>query len=358
MRLQKNSIAACIALSILVGCGTDDVTGVPVDLGSIEVSALDGPVPVPAEGETQVVYEIKVFNPAGNASVRLAGLTVTDGSDLVASYSGGDLQQILSAPDLEVLPENGRLIYLWLSFPAGQVPATLTNTVAFANTEETRRVVVDVVSRELTAVGSPLEGDGWVAANIGNDAGHRRAVFGAPEELRLPQRFAIDWVRIAEDGNTHVGDRLENRNYHAYGEPLLAVADGRVVLVQDGVPDNVPGSRAVEITLDNIGGNTVTLELGDATEVFYAHMIPGSIRVSPGDMVQVGDTLGLLGNSGNSDEPHLHIHFAQVYDFANSGMNADGLPFVFESFEIRANRPVLGMRFGEMPLNEAIVRFN
>jgi hypothetical protein len=265
---------------------------------------------------------------------------------------------MLSQPDLEVLPGNGRLAYVWLSFPAGQVPARLTNTVAFDNTSETRRVAVDVTPRTLTAVKPPLEGDRWIAVNIGNHSGHRRAIFPTGEGLRLAQRFAIDWVQLDEDRNTHRGNQRDNRNYYAYGQPVLAVAAGRIVRVQDGIPDNEPGSRAVEITLATLGGNHVIQELSDGTSAYYAHLIPGSLRVSAGDVVQVGDTLGLVGNSGNSDEAHLHLHFARIYDPANNAVNADGLPFVFESFEIRGNRPVLGMRFREMPLNEAVVRFN
>ena len=37
-------------------------------------------------------------------------------------------------------------------------------------------------------------------------------------------------------------------------------------------------------------------------------MQPGSLKVKVGDTVKTGQVLGLLGNSGNTDSPHLHFH--------------------------------------------------
>ena len=72
---------------------------------------------------------------------------------------------------------------------------------------------------------------------------------------RIPQRFAIDWVQIGSNGQTYSGDRLVNSNYNAYGAEILAVADGVVAKIQDGIPENTPGDhRAIPITLDTAGG--------------------------------------------------------------------------------------------------------
>jgi murein DD-endopeptidase MepM/ murein hydrolase activator NlpD len=103
------------------------------------------------------------------------------------------------------------------------------------------------------------------------------------------------------------------------------------VSVNDSVPENKKDtdSRAVPITLETIGGNYVILDLGKGRYAMYLHMQPGKMRVKVGDKVRRGDILGLLGNSGNSDGPHLHF---QICD-ANSPLGAEGLPFVFESFE-------------------------
>ena len=55
----------------------------------------------------------------------------------------------------------------------------------------------------------------------------------------------------------------------------------------------------------------------------YAHLQPGSIRVKVGDKVKTGQVLGLVGNTGNSSEPHLHFQLMN----ANSPLGSEGLPY-------------------------------
>jgi murein DD-endopeptidase MepM/ murein hydrolase activator NlpD len=145
-----------------------------------------------------------------------------------------------------------------------------------------------------------------------NNSGHRRALIPVGGKAHIAQRFAIDWVQKRESGQTWVTDQLKNENYRCYGAEALAVADGVVVAVKDGIPQNIPGatSRAVPITLETVGGNHVILDLGQGRYAFYAHLQPGSLRVNVGDKVRRGQVVGLVGNSGNSTEPHLHFHIA------------------------------------------------
>jgi murein DD-endopeptidase MepM/ murein hydrolase activator NlpD len=53
-------------------------------------------------------------------------------------------------------------------------------------------------------------------------------------------------------------------------------------------------------------GNFVELHC-NGVEVSLAHLREGSVRVGVGDRVDTGDLLGQVGNTGNRDEPHLHI---------------------------------------------------
>ena len=71
---------------------------------------------------------------------------------------------------------------------------------------------------------------------------------------------------------------------------------------------------------------------GGGAFVLYAHMKPGSVRVKTGDKVKRGDVIGHVGNTGNSSEPHLHLH---VMD-GPSPLLADGLPYVFDAFTVKA----------------------
>jgi murein DD-endopeptidase MepM/ murein hydrolase activator NlpD len=158
---------------------------------------------------------------------------------------------------------------------------------------------------------------------------------------------------VGPDGWTFSGDRLKNESYHAYGAEVLAVADAVVVSVKDGMPENVPGltSRAVPMTIENVAGNYVILDIGNGRYVLYAHLQPYQIRVGPGQKVRRGQVIGLVGNSGNSTEPHLHL---QVCD-ASSPLESEGLPFAFEHFEVLGAS--IDERSGEMPLQNQLVRF-
>jgi murein DD-endopeptidase MepM/ murein hydrolase activator NlpD len=184
----------------------------------------------------------------------------------------------------------------------------------------------------------------------------------------ISQRFAIDWVRLGEDGQTFTGDRLDNKNYRAYGSEALAVADGTVVAFKDGIPENVPPGRAVPITIETVGGNHVILDISGGHFAFYAHLQPAKIRVKMGEHVKRGQVIGLVGNSGNSTEPHLHFHICD----GNSPLGSEGLPYALTSFEVqgRGEMQVVGsamkiLIFGaaskrslEMPLQNEVIRFS
>jgi murein DD-endopeptidase MepM/ murein hydrolase activator NlpD len=187
---------------------------------------------------------------------------------------------------------------------------------------------------------------------------------------RIPQRFAIDWLKLGEDGKPFKGEAGKNENWYGYGAELLAVADGTVVGVKDGIPENVPlaPTRVVPITLETVGGNYVILDLGNGRFAFYAHLQPQSVRVKVGDKVRKGQVLGLLGNSGNSDAPHLHFHLGD----ANSPLGTEGLPCVFEAYELLGQTTVdelIGKgwkpqapttpskRQQESPLEDQVIRF-
>ena len=135
------------------------------------------------------------------------------------------------------------------------------------------------------------------------------------------------------------GTGRKNRSYYSYGAEVLAVANGVVVEVKDGIPENTPPADQKDIdelertlTMETVAGNHVNLDLGGGVYAMYAHLQPGSIRVKLGDKVTPGQVIGLLGNSGNSGEPHLHF---QLMD-RNSPLNSEGLPYHFPGFKLAA----------------------
>jgi len=127
------------------------------------------------------------------------------------------------------------------------------------------------------------------------------------------QRYAYDFF-IVKDGYTYAGDRARNESYHAFGQPLLAPADGVVVSVVDDIADNVPvGAMNEQQPL----GNAVVIDHGGEYSI-VAHLQEGSPTVQAGDKVSKGQVIGLAGNSGNSSEPHLHFQVSDGVEIFRS----------------------------------------
>jgi murein DD-endopeptidase MepM/ murein hydrolase activator NlpD len=124
------------------------------------------------------------------------------------------------------------------------------------------------------------------------------------------QKHAFDFVIRDEQGKSYKNEGKTNADYYAFGKELIAPCDARVVLVIDGIKDNIPG----EFNPMYIPGNTVILKTEQDEFLFFAHFKQLSIVVEQGEFVKKGDLLGLCGNSGNSSEPHLHFHMQNVED--------------------------------------------
>lgn len=130
------------------------------------------------------------------------------------------------------------------------------------------------------------------------------------------QRRAADLLVLGEDGKSVTGDGKKNADSRIYGMPVLATAAGKVVTVIGGIPDNEPGKMNAYMAF----GNTVVIEHQPRLFSTYAHLQPGKVRVKVGQTVKAGDVLGLVGNSGNSSEAHLHF---QLQDGPLIGRRAD-----------------------------------
>ena len=126
----------------------------------------------------------------------------------------------------------------------------------------------------------------------------------------VAQKNAFDILIRDNTGATHKGDGQRNEDYYAFGKELFSPCDGEVVLVVDGVKDNVPGT----LNPVYVPGNTVIIKTNLGEFVFIAHFKQHTILVKQGQKVKAGDLLGLCGNSGNSSEPHLHFHLQNVED--------------------------------------------
>jgi hypothetical protein len=124
------------------------------------------------------------------------------------------------------------------------------------------------------------------------------------------QKGAFDFLIKDQEGKSFRNEGKTNEDYYAFGKRIISPSDGEVVLVVDGVKDNIPG----KLNPIYVPGNTVIIKTDNNEFLFFAHFIKNSIAVSEGQIVKQGDLLGLCGNSGNSSEPHLHFHIQNVED--------------------------------------------
>jgi hypothetical protein len=148
------------------------------------------------------------------------------------------------------------------------------------------------------------------------------------------QSYGVDLVELDGLGLRAKGlQPSDPRAYRIYGARVLAPCAGRVVLAVDGLPD----MRVPEMDREHMAGNHILLRCADA-DVLIGHLSPGSVQVRVGDAVATGVWLGAVGNSGNTGEPHLHVH-AQLPGPAGAPIGGDPLPVVFDGhFPVRGDR--------------------
>jgi murein DD-endopeptidase MepM/ murein hydrolase activator NlpD len=315
-------------------------------------------VPVQAAGRLTLVYELHVAD-TGSRPLRLERVQVRDtdkpNASPVATLGRSEVERSTKliaprgAPPAKALtPGTRAVIYIWLTFDSSAVvPRALTHHVAFADGSTADGASVIVRPATDLVVASPVGAGDWgIYLGPSNTSEHRRAVIRVGDDTvpHLAQRFAVDWVKLDASGEyarDHRGRR--NVDWFSYGEPALAVADARVVGVVDSIPDNTPGegSRAVPMRVATVLGNYVVLDLGagDAGHRYalYAHLEPGSLRVKAGDSVHHGQILGAIGNSGNSDGPHLHFHVTEAADGEAAPLRGEGVPFLLNAFTVIAH---------------------
>lgn len=143
------------------------------------------------------------------------------------------------------------------------------------------------------------------------------------------QRYAVDFL-VKEKNWSHAGEGKSPSDYYCWGRPVLAPADGTVVTAVSDLPDQMIGAADPQ----NPAGNHVVIDLGNDEYLFLAHMRRGTISVKAGDRVTSGQPIGVCGNSGNTSEPHLHMHLQTTPELGNG----EGLPMQFVNY--RAENPV------------------
>jgi murein DD-endopeptidase MepM/ murein hydrolase activator NlpD len=196
---------------------------------------------------------------------------------------------------------------------------------------------VSVREKAPLVLGSPIRGGLWLSHNGPGDyrAAHWGSVLVKGRRITVPQRFAIDFMGLDATGRA-VRGRLQgssNADWVGFGAEVIAVADGVIREARDGVVDNPPlfePGPPANVELPAVGGNYVVLQLAGTILVHYAHLQQGSVAVRTGQRIRRGQLLGRVGNSGNTNGAHLHFNVVDDTLIAN----AEGLPYVFDFFEV------------------------
>jgi len=166
----------------------------------------------------------------------------------------------------------------------------------------------------------PLEG-GWFMTAVPLVTSHHRYVEGT--------EFAIDFFKSDGEGRIFESDRTDQTDYFGYGEPVKAIAGGRVVRVINGSADDtaIRVHREGESTeaydermterfgndpelnlIASITGNLVVVEQDDGFFASYGHLAPSSVSVSEGERVETGQVIAAVGGTGEGNmTTHLHI---------------------------------------------------
>ena len=344
----------------------------PITIGPLSWSLMGDEIqPVKGtDGLIHVAYSLQVTN-SWNRLAKLKSFTVVDpakndtetGANKVMTLRNQEITgQLRPLSHVATLEANNYVTEL----PSGQA-AVMYFDVTYASDAPipsaiAHRVVVDAIAddgksttftvtsapmriscKPAMALSPPLRGKGWVNGNgCCKEIGPHRFVMNSINgALRPTEAFAIDWVQMGADGKMFHDDPKNAKNWYCYGADILAVGDGVVVEVVRDLPNVVAGKSPTGLSIEQIAGNRVIIDMGggDMGEGRYAeydHMAPGSPAVRVGDSVKKGQKIGLLGNTGNSDAPHLHF---QIMDHPSS-LDGSALPFVFDHMMLEGRIPL------------------
>lgn len=377
----------CVVAVLLSSCSLSLAQNPPsAQPRQIEFVQMQAAIPEPptafrGDGVWHLCYEIHLTNVSPSVWSLLDIQVSNENGAPLSEISGKGLDAVLyhpgSMPDAqprvlnEIGPGEAVVAYMWIDIAQNAaMPRRLQHELTVRKDDETRNIAVQSIStavlNDLPQISSPLRGKNWVAGSApSNSSPHRRTIIIYEGKPYIAQRYAIDWVQFGDNNQTYRGDSKDNHSYYCFGHEAYAVADATVVEVKDGIPENTPNEKAaVPINFDTVAGNHVNLDLGGGVYAMYAHLQPGSIRVKVGDHVTTGQVLGLVGNTGNSSEPHLHFQLMS----AKSPLGGEGLPYTFATFYqvgkmtkqppdavLERTQPI--EHHGEIPLENAIVNF-
>ncbi len=177
----------------------------------------------------------------------------------------------------------------------------------------------------------------------------------SPQEVAEPSitqitanssRYAYDLMTVDANGSMYNGSPYKKENWYSFGKPVFVPMDGKVIAVQNSIPDNDFDGKTVKSPklgpkADPEGmGNYVIIQHANGEYSMMLHLEAGSVTVRPGEMVRAGDQVALVGFSGAAFYPHLH------YSVTNGAkeLAAEGLPNYFNNYKLYRGNIVMNVK--------------
>lgn len=309
--------------------------------GRIEI--IENDIPYKTDKYLRIGYMLKTWEYEKDG-LRLERIEVFDydtGSELI-NFGKSELPKIYKDPLKSIWSfisyDKITNYYLSIQLPLPlnyNVPDNILNRFIFTDTINNRELSVeggvfktrkDEIPR---AIGSPVKGKNLIFTNLSGMAYHFDEVIFTNGIMNISERYAFDAIQLNDQRQILEGDPATNEAFFCYADTLYAVANGTVVSIKDGRPEQSGVSRVVTLnSMDELFGNYIVLDIGKSSYALYAHCIPGSFFVKAGSSIKEGQPIGLLGNSGNSTFAHLHF---QLYDNKDYFLGK-GLPFVLKNY--------------------------
>jgi Peptidase family M23 len=297
------------------------------------------------DGKDHVEYELLVVNvfpePVTLSSVAVLDSTAKELMRIEGDALSAATQTLFAKTATSVVPASAAVsVDVDLILPPDTAPERVTHRIAytlkagselalFVGSLEVDAPEVAIDRQPAIVIRPPVKGNGWLATsacckpNVHRD--ERIAINGV--RIETGETFAVDLARVKND-RLFDGDGKRVEQYYGFGEDVLAVADGTVVSIHDGVPDQTPFVFMVPQSKSDYGGNNLILQIAPDVFAWYAHLRQGSIAVKVGDAVKAGTPIAKLGNTGPSEGPHLHLGLINKPD----PIAGRSLPFVFDRF--------------------------
>ncbi|MBA4405931.1 hypothetical protein C0389_01520 [bacterium] len=331
----------------LQSCIENNILVPPVEESSIEMNVSFAPRAVKStDGKVNILYSVEVSN-FDKEGYKLKDFQVYNGASntLLCNISDTNKFLLIHKPLQENLSDDfyyyAGVYHASYRFSVGlvldpsQVPQKIKHSLVLVKNAKEEIIEIAetaVLQGQIPVISSPLNGERIISALTITLINNHHPTYQLTYKGKtfVPERFCADWNKINATGSASHGDQNVCENWYVYGQNVYAVADGFVVSVNDGMPDQSPvGSVSNDLNTYNSAGNSITIHIPGAGFAIYGHLKTNSILMKSGQMVQKGQIIGKVGNSGNSTAPHLHFGLHSDFPWYIS----EGLPFYIDSLE-------------------------